>query len=617
MQQPETPTVEKLFSNRVQFEIPVYQRAYVWSEDENWAPMWQDIVETVGRLAADPDGGERLKHFLGPIVLHQQTNAVGGVERRTVVDGQQRLTTLQLLLAATRTVALEHDCGETADDLLPLLENRGRGSDGTARQKILPSRRDREQFMLAIGSESYDIETTPAAGPLAAFAFFLGSIRDWLSDPEVPIPTDTTTRLTLLQDAIKELLFVVAINLDGDDNPQIIFETLNARGTALGALDLVKNAVFAEAERRRAPTIELHDALWEPTFESGGYWPEVLRQGRGTRPRSDWFLMHWLAAELGTVVRADRLYETFRREVLLKPDVDISELIERLCRDAQLMRSFDDLPRATSEGRFFARLRSMDTTTMLPVALLLFRSAASGVISVAQRDRALAALESWLVRRSILRLTSQGYNRILATILAAAIANPANADQAVIDTLRSASGRSAVWPGDDEVRWRLASQPLYNYLGAPRLRMLLEACELDLRSSRHAEDISLPEDLSVEHVLPQSWSENWPLPQEPDRGPAREEAVANRESHLHLLGNLTLVTQPLNTHLSNAAWTSVGDTPSKRRALNNHSLLLLNREFADVEDWTEATITVRGRALTDRIMRLWPGPDSREWEPQQ
>lgn len=447
MLQPETPTVVKLFSNGIQFEIPVYQRAYVWTAEANWAPLWQDVVDTVARYAAAPDGGERLKHFLGPIVLHQRTHAVGGIERRTVIDGQQRLTTLQLLLAAVRRVAVEHDCTDVVDELTSILENRGRGADGAARQKIRPSRRDREQFLRALSTT--DVDGHPDTGPLGAFAFFHRAVHDWLTDVEVPLPPDPAGRLTVLQDTIMDLLFVVAINLDDADNPQIIFETLNARGTALGALDLVKNALFAELEQRGNRAVELHDELWEPTFEAvsdEGYWSNDTEQGRRSRSRSSWFLMHWLAAELGTVVRADRLYETFRRDVLRAPGADAAELVRRLCRDAGIVRSFDDLPVTTVEGRFFARLRSLDTTTMHPVALLLFRSVVDGVIAEERRNLALSALESWLVRRSILRLTSQSYNRILATMLAAAKSDPSRPDRAAIDSLRANTARTSAGP---------------------------------------------------------------------------------------------------------------------------------------------------------------------------
>jgi hypothetical protein len=112
---------------------------------------------------------------------------------------------------------------------------------------------------------------------------------------------------------------VVSINLDESDNTQVIFETLNARGTGLGALDLVKNAVFLQAERESGPAQSLHDNHWEPTFEADDYWLEEIRQGRERRPRADWFLMHWLGMQLGQVVRADKLFDSFRKDVLRGP----------------------------------------------------------------------------------------------------------------------------------------------------------------------------------------------------------------------------------------------------------------------------------------------------------
>jgi hypothetical protein len=114
--------------------------------------------------------------------------------------------------------------------------------------------------------------------------------------------------------------------------------------------------------------------------------------------------MHWLALELGEVVRADKLFDTFRRDILHREaSPSMADLVPRLCRDAQIMRSFDDFDPATSEGLFFSRLETMDTTTMLPVALFLFRTEE---LSSERRSRALGALESWLVRRAILRLMS-------------------------------------------------------------------------------------------------------------------------------------------------------------------------------------------------------------------
>ena len=615
MDQPSTPSVRDLFdSSKVQFEIPVYQRAYVWSRERNWEPLWQDIVDTVDRYASEPDAGAPLKHFLGPIVLHQQPTAVGTVERRLVIDGQQRLTTLQVLLAATRSIAEEANCTDVVAELNGLLTNRGRGVDGLLAHKLRPSRRDRDDFVaimnkLPVASAE---EESPDTGILGAYTFFVECVRNWsVSDGESEAQDvdAQAERLRTLHDCLAELVYVVAIHLDDTDNPQVIFETLNARGTALGALDLVKNSVFHAAERVGAAQ-RMHDEYWEPTFERTDYWSEEVRQGRERRPRADWFLMHWLAIEQGRVVRSDRLFETFNRGILKAPGTSIVELVPRLCRDAQLLRSFDSYDRDSVEGRFFSRLASMDTTTMLPVALLVFRAERDGAIDVVQRRRALAAMESWLVRRAVLRLTSQNYNRVLAAVLASATNDLQYADRAITDALRAGRGNAARWPGDDEVRRRLESGDLYGYVGTPRVRMLLEATELDLRAGPWTEPEVPPSNLSIEHILPQTWEDNWPLPSDVDP----QEAHDHRTERLHRLGNLTLVTQPLNSALSNAPWRADDEHPIGKREALAPSVLLLNRDICTPDqDWDEERIDQRGRDLTERILKTWPSPDDSQW----
>src|SRR6202011_16164 len=124
----------------------------------------------------------------------------------------------------------------------------------------------------------------------------------------------------------------------------------------------------------------------------------------------------------------------------------------------------------------------------------------------------------------------------------------AHADEAIIHELRSSQAATVVWPADGEVRARLVTGDMYGYVGQSRVRMLLEACELDIRDPAKTEAIPLPAGLSIEHALPQSWEENWPLP----NGTDPETAAADRWAHVNRLGNLTLVTQPLNSSLSNA-----------------------------------------------------------------
>ena len=212
-----------------------------------------------------------------------------------------------------------------------------------------------------------------------AWRYFHDRIEEWVTDDGEARAEQKSSGIEALQTCLDSLLYVVSINLDESDNAQVIFETLNARGTGLGALDLVKNATFLQAEREEAPAESLHDEHWEPTFEADDYWLEETRQGREKRARADWFLMHWLAMELGLVVRPTSSSTHFARTSCAGPQPrPMVELVPRLCEDARIMRSFDDFEPGTPEELFFARMEAMDTTTMFPVALLLFRSSELG-----------------------------------------------------------------------------------------------------------------------------------------------------------------------------------------------------------------------------------------------
>lgn len=320
--------------------------------------------------------------------------------------------------------------------------------------------------------------------------------------------------------------------------------------------------------------------------------------------------MHWLAMKLGEVVRADKLFDTFRKDILRGEKAPaVADLVAELCADARLMRSFDNFAQGTSEQLFFARMEALDTTTMFPIALLLFRSTE---LHVDRRRRALAALESWLVRRAILRLTAKNYNRTLTALLTAIRNELPTADEAVARELRASEADTAIWPSDRAVRERLEAGDLYSYINQARVRMLLEACELDVRDPARTEPIALPGGLSIEHALPQSWQANWPLPEEPRK--TDDELIEVRNQHVHRLGNLTLVTQPLNSALSNAAWVATEPgQPSKREELAKRSVLLINQRLCQHSEWGERLIDQRGHEMTEGILRTWPGPDSNAW----
>jgi hypothetical protein len=623
MQAPQTQKLYDLFvAGRLQYVVPVYQRAYTWDED-NWIALWEDL-EIVLEHRLEGGSNPPSQHFLGAVVIELQHFPVGGMEPRFLIDGQQRLTTTQMLLAAAATVLDERAQSGLAGELRALTINTDQAAVDDARFKIWPGKSDRAHFKAVIDP---DVPTPELeSGVAGAYHFFRTRIDEWLDSsatdtddddpgsPPVP-PAIAAQRAAALHTCLRDLVYVVTINLDESDNSQVIFETLNARGTPLSALDLAKNALFLEAEREGADVEALHDQHWQPIFESDDYWGEEETQGREKRPRGDWFLFHWLAMELERVVGTSDLFSTFRREKLRRPGrAPMTDLVPSLCRDAVLYRAFGSQPLRTPERLFFARLSTLDTTTVFPLALLLYRSPD---VTLDVRRRSIAAVESWLVRRALLRYQSRAYNRLMPRLLRAAKADLARADERITAELRSWTASSDIWPSDADLRNRLLYERLYDYVGQGRVRMALAACEMSLRNSPKTEPVELPEGLSIEHAMPQKWDDHWLAP----AGDDPDEAIAQREAHLDRLGNLTLVTTPLNSSMQNAPWTkeSARDpetaTYEKREELRKHSVLLLNQHLATREVWDESAIAERGEDLFERIAQTWPGPTSADWDP--
>lgn len=598
----ETYPLKSIFGKDVQYAVPLYQRPYVWRQVTHWEPLWEDVEGVATQLLLNPGGdGERntAPHFLGAVVLDQQRTQAGSIEQRHIIDGQQRFTTLQLLLAAGSKVAENRGFDRQARIMRKLVANDPDFvTDRDDQFKVWPTNVDREAFRLAMESPGDASETPDDPFNLVqeAHTYFYGCIESWLgqSDDE---GAGHETRLQALADALRDLVQIVVIDLEPRDNAQVIFETLNARGTPLLAIDLVKNVLFLRIQKDGAAVEELYRSKWRQ-FERA-YWREEVRQGRLKRARAELFLMHWLAMETGNDVAAHQLYNTFRK--LPELEAGPADLLGRFSADGEVFRSFDHQVPGTPEARFFESLTALDTNVVLPVVLFLMRQP-SEVLNVEARRLALAILESWLVRRMLCGLTPKNYNRYMLEILREIKSEPHRAPELILEKLRSASSGTNLWPGDEQLRQALVSLPFYKRLAQARIRLVLAALERFLRTSK-AEEVPLPSDLTIEHVMPQQWRMHWPTTPPDDLALGLE-----RDAHIHRLGNLTLVTARLNPALSNSAWSE------KRDALNEHSVLLLNRHIADRNPliWNEDTIDARSEELARHVAQIWPGPEA-DW----
>lgn len=590
-------TPKTLFEQARCYVIPPFQRPYVWDEERQWEPLWNDIRNTAETYLENyMESSDRRRaehqtppHFLGAIVIQQEQTSSSEIGQWVIVDGQQRVTTLQLLIDAARSVCVDLQL-DPVHRLTMLVKNDDRIYSGHETIKLWPTRIDMGAFQAVMDGTSAD--TDMSSKLVEAHHFFKGVIADWIQSED-----DYLGRALALEAAITSRLQLVVIDLDIASDPHAIFETLNARGTPLLASDLVRNYSLSEAQ----DGTDRINMIWDELRDE--WWQSDIQQGRLRRARIEVALNYWLVMRKAKEVLASNMFAEF------KGYADRTN-IETVMHDVQFVLSkYRAFQSETSflpeEIAFRYKLDTMQMGVVTPIILLLL---ASPTISEEKRIKSFRAMESFLIRRMVCRGTTKNYNRqVQSLLLDFQKHGTADSDKVIAEFLRRQDADAGEWPGDAQIRFALLTSGVYRLLTRGRLRLVLEAIEAELRSSM-SEQIDVPKGLTIEHVMPQDWQKNWPLPEE---NTDVEDPASKRNSLIDTLGNLTLVTGRLNSSLSNAPWAQ------KRGTLQSHSNMSLNSELLSAlqgTTWNEEAILDRSKRLTDAFIRVWPGPDSPEWD---
>ncbi|SFC32399.1 Uncharacterized conserved protein, contains ParB-like and HNH nuclease domains [Halobiforma haloterrestris] len=607
----DTLDLKDIFRKDTRYVVPRFQRPYVWSEEEHWQLLWEDLrlvvdelmerrAEASDRFERDEAQLETSPHFLGAIVLDQQSNPTRKLETREIIDGQQRLITLQVLLSAAHKASIDLDHGESASMLEKLMYNdKDLTSTETDRLKVWPIEADQDAFtdVMALSDPESEVSELDGDENLhECFRYFREQIRDWAEEDDQP-PEE---HLDALVTTLWHLLRIVVIDLESNDDAQVIFETLNARGTPLLAADLIKNYLFREATIEQNDPGELHDEYWKQFDQDE--WREEVSQGRLDRPKIDVFIMHWLTMQMGQQVRAKKLFPAFRK-FLDRTDLSTEEILQNIDYYSSIYEDISEPDRDTREGVFFHRLDVLDTTTPYPVLLWIF---GQQDIPPAQRVKAIEAIESWLMRRMLCRLTSKNYNKIFIDLLEELKrSDDDRVGDKVVEFLHDKEGESDYWPTDDDLMNTMMERQYWARVNQRRLKMVFSAIERELRDTGYSETLEFTQDLEIEHILPQEWSHHWELPGEKPREVERIE----RDEAKNKIGNLTILTDKLNPSVSNAAW------DVKREAIEEHTVLRVNRYLVTnwSDEWNENTIAERGKWLAEKASEVWAGPKSSYW----
>lgn len=619
-----TRKLERIFDSTITYQVPLFQRPYVWTREANWEPLWDDIQALLDKHLR---GARVHPHFLGAVVLEQLANPTGSIESRQVIDGQQRFTTLQLFLIAARDHAAAHERSKFHERFTDLVSNRRSRVDHDDEVfKLWPTNSNRESFRAVhkAGSPAALDALIAAHSGLSdgsnnivdGYRFFHTQLDAWLTgrlddeqDAELLAGKGLDERFDSLWHVVKDCLQIVVIDLDKDDETQVIFETLNARGEDLLPADLIKNFLFRRADDGNGgDNIEaLYANHWQ-RFETQ-WWRSVVKQGRITRPRVDVFINHYLAMMTREEVKSAHLFNAFKAFVAqaetAAPAVPAlpttaTEHIAQLARYSAVFRSFYEPGSHLRLATFMRRLEAIDTTTVYP--FLLHAHAELVPRDPGEFDRILDLLESYLMRRMICGLTTKNYNRFFIDLMRALDKAGGVSAANVTDYMNRSTADSTRYPGDRELETAVTEWPLYYRLAQYKVRAILEALDTQAADAR-SEAIALPPGLTIEHVMPQTWLTHWPLPAEARIDPVTElQASQRRERLINSLGNLTLITGSLNPALSNGSWAY------KRPELLKFSRLNLTKYFhgKDAESWDEAAIEKRTQHLLQHLKALWP-----------
>jgi hypothetical protein len=601
-------TPQAIFMQPQRLLVPLFQRPYVWNEELQWEPLWKDLERVATRLLNAP-GIAQAPHFLGAVVLQQLPTQTSDLQQRTVIDGQQRLTTLQLLLDAIHSEIALVGAKMPAARLEPLIANaQAFCRHKEDRFKVWPTNRDRPAFNEVLEAASpvdYQKLQHRASRMAKAHQFFSQQCREWLNADG---PERTNARAEAIERCARELLQIVVIDLTATENAQEIFETLNARGAVLTAADLIKNFVFQRLLEQKADVEEAYNEYWAQ-FETA-FWEEEVSVGRIRHQRSSVFLNHWLVARTGEEVVAREVFSRFKAYADHEAGRPMLDLLEEIKRSAAIYRDFTEKAEVLDGpldrvGLFAYRIKTLESEVIKPVLLALLDHKA-GPLPQGQIEASLDVLESWLARRMLIRASGKAYNKIMAEVVSVVRnALPENVGQTVKEYFSSQRSETAYWPDDDEVRSELEIMPVYRKLSRARVRMVLESIEDHWRGwipgQVSAAGMRIRRgSYAIEHVMPQAWMKYWPL--------QAGGTETDRDERIHRFGNLTLLTSKLNATVSNGPWLG---KDGKAAHLQEKDVVLLNSKLLkeySAKQWDEGGVDHRTSRMIDAVLAIWPVP---------
>ena len=541
-----------------QMRIPVYQRMYSWDEKE-CRQLWDDILRVGANDEVDA-------HFIGSVVyIEEGLFQIANISPLLVIDGQQRLTTLTILLEALARYVGD---GEPVEGfsarkirsyyLLNELEK------PEFRHKLVLTRTDRDTLFTLV-----DEKPIPGDYSLRVkdnFDFFLKELAR-LDDPD-PVCRGLSK------------LVVVDVSLSrAHDNPQLVFESMNSTGRELSQADLIRNYILMGLDSELQT--DLYRDHWRPM--------EVAFGQEAYGKHFDSFMRHYLTVKTGDIPNVRAVYEAFKT-YSRRSDVDeggVAALVADIHRFADYYTAMAlDREESPKLAEVFADLRDLKVEVAYPLLLELYNDYSTGVLSADEFRTVARLVEAYVFRRAVCQIPTNSLNKTFANFARG------------IDRVRYVDSVKATFellptyrrfPGDDEFMRDLSSRDLYNFRNRSYFLRRLE---------NHDRKERVPvEEYTIEHILPQN--ENLSGSWQSDLGP---EWHSVQETKLHTLGNLTLT--GYNSEYSDRPFSDKRDMAGGFK----ESPLRLNKGLGSIDIWNEAAIDARAADLADSAVGVWGRP---------
>jgi uncharacterized protein with ParB-like and HNH nuclease domain len=564
-------TINDIFNGNRILEIPFFQRAYVWGEEQ-----WERLLEDMEAVSSS-----NRPYFLGSVILKQQptntSNRVGDV--RTVIDGQQRLTTLNIFF---KVLCLKTESNASFERIFKLLNNE-----------------------LALSHNHNDIDSFNQVLSLNELVDLIGSDHDKILHAYNYFKKNLNPEKLNFNIILSRILFV-GIDLDENEDEQQIFDTINSLGVRLTTAELLKNYFFNRDDS------ELYNEYWHSIFEGDDdetkrYWDRELTAGRLRRTCIDLFFYSYLQIKIQDsslkvktedkieFSKVESLFESYKR-LRKEYNLDKTEILHEIKEYAIVFReSFDyeivehELSAEYGIERINAIIFGLDTTTLIPYVLYVQKH----VSDETQRKNLYQVLESYLMRRMVVHASTKNYNQLFTDRL---ISHEILTAQSFYEYLEKSDERVNYFPSDVELEQGFNSTYLINKQSAGIIYFI----ESKIRNrNRQSTQLLGIRKYSLEHLMPKKWRNHW-------GELATKEEREFRNRILYTLGNLAIITQSLNASIRDSDWATKKVGRANKYGLRHYSSGIETLSpYLELEEWNEAEIQKRANFLYEKAVEIW------------